>query len=268
MNSCSFDKLFSKSVPHILEKIFLSLDYESYKTCMEVNQSWKELFFSESYMKKSKSVFHNEISKDDKKLAVAVLKGNANEVCKLLSSKMIDVNKRSPHSIFTPLHLATVHGHIVVVQLLLDAGAAPNAANKYGITPLHKAIDYGYKNIVELILDRGGNLNKEDKDGNTPLQKAACKGLNETVKLLLERGAEVDKEDLWGHTALHWAAIYGHEDVVRTLLENGAMPNARDNRGRSPLYYAVHSAQMNRDLFSFKNGYISIVQILKKYVSN
>ena len=28
---CAFDKLFTKSVPHILEKIFLFLDFESFK---------------------------------------------------------------------------------------------------------------------------------------------------------------------------------------------------------------------------------------------
>ena len=29
--ACAFDKLFARSVPHILEEIFLSLDYESLK---------------------------------------------------------------------------------------------------------------------------------------------------------------------------------------------------------------------------------------------
>ena len=30
MSSCAFNMLFTKNVPHILEKIFLSVDYESF----------------------------------------------------------------------------------------------------------------------------------------------------------------------------------------------------------------------------------------------
>ena len=39
MASSAFDKLFTKSVPHLHEKIFLSKDYTSYKACMKVIKS-------------------------------------------------------------------------------------------------------------------------------------------------------------------------------------------------------------------------------------
>ena len=32
-----FDKLLTRNVPHILEKIFLSLDYNTFKKCQEVS---------------------------------------------------------------------------------------------------------------------------------------------------------------------------------------------------------------------------------------
>ena len=75
-----FDVLFAKNVPHLLEKIFLSLDYESYKTCMEVNQTWNQLLVSESYMKISKSLFSNEISMDTDKLGDFAANGNVRQV--------------------------------------------------------------------------------------------------------------------------------------------------------------------------------------------
>ena len=42
MDSCAFDKLFTNSVPHILEKVFFSLDYNSFKSCLEVSRTWNE----------------------------------------------------------------------------------------------------------------------------------------------------------------------------------------------------------------------------------
>ena len=55
---CPLDELFTRNVPHILENIFFSLDYESFKTCMEVNKGWHELLTSRFYNKKALLLFH------------------------------------------------------------------------------------------------------------------------------------------------------------------------------------------------------------------
>ena len=250
MDSCSFDKLFKIKVPHILEKIFFSLDFESYKTCTEVTQTWEELLYSQSYMKMSKSVFHNELPTKEAKLFDAAVNGNANEVCKLLSSSMIDVNK-SPYSPYipdTPLQRATFCGHIEVVKLLLDAGADPNVTDRFGETLVYKASDGGHKNVLKLLLDRGGNPTKEDINLNTPLHKAALRGKNDVVQLLLERGAEVNEQNLRNRTPLHIATENGHQDVVQTLLEKGAMPISE---GMSPGYPFSESDFDNRSFYRF-----------------
>ena len=44
-----FEKLFERNVPHVQEKIFFSLNYDSFKTCGEVCRAWNELMKSESY---------------------------------------------------------------------------------------------------------------------------------------------------------------------------------------------------------------------------
>ena len=41
--------LFNKSVPHVFEKIFFSLDYDSFLACGNVSKSWNELLSTESY---------------------------------------------------------------------------------------------------------------------------------------------------------------------------------------------------------------------------
>ena len=87
-----FDTLFSKNIPHILEKIFFSLDYESYKNCLEVSNEWKGVLASERYINKGKSVFKVEIVADEKKLCYEAKLGRRDTVNRLLASGMVDVN--------------------------------------------------------------------------------------------------------------------------------------------------------------------------------
>ena len=71
-----FNPLFFENFPHILEKIFFSGDYASYKICLEVNSEWKELLTSERYITKGKTVFKEEIMKDEEKLSKAAMADN------------------------------------------------------------------------------------------------------------------------------------------------------------------------------------------------
>ena len=166
MDLCAIDKLFKKSVPHILEKIFLSLDYESYKHCLEVNTKWKALLISESYLKIGRSLFQDDIASDEKALLNSARNGYEKEVRRLLSCSMVDVNRMHWmhwmhwNILSTPLHQAACKGHIIVVQLLLDRGADPNAVDSSGRTPLCMAAFHGGKEIVQLLLNAGGDPNK------------------------------------------------------------------------------------------------------------
>ena len=56
MDPCAFDTLFSKSVPHILEKIFFSLDYASFKNCLEVCSEWNGLLTTKQYQRRGVGV--------------------------------------------------------------------------------------------------------------------------------------------------------------------------------------------------------------------
>ena len=124
MSSSPFDKLFAKSVPHIHEKIFLSLDYESFKNCLEVNFIWHKLLTSEAYKTVAKAKFKFEIAYDQWKLCVAAGAGNGEEVKRLLSSGMLNINR--DWSWGTSLYEAVTQGHKEVVQILLNNGANPN----------------------------------------------------------------------------------------------------------------------------------------------
>ena len=59
---CAFDKLLAKRVPHIVEKIFLSLDFVSFKVSSEVSKTWNQLLRSELIQKKAKLLYHEDKS--------------------------------------------------------------------------------------------------------------------------------------------------------------------------------------------------------------
>ena len=88
---CAFNILFTKNVLHILEKIFLSLDYESFKTCQRASNSWNVLLTSASMTKKARSVFQKEIYRDENILWHSSRSGKTDVVRRLLSTGMMSL---------------------------------------------------------------------------------------------------------------------------------------------------------------------------------
>ena len=66
VHPCAFGTLFTRNVPHILERIFLSLDYYLFNECLKVNKAWNGLLTSESFKVKAKLLFHKEIEEEIK----------------------------------------------------------------------------------------------------------------------------------------------------------------------------------------------------------
>jgi ankyrin repeat protein len=143
----------------------------------------------------------------------------------------------------TALHWATYHDDLEQVKLLLEAGADPKAANRYGVTPLALACTNGNQEIVELLLEAGADPNSALVGGETALMTASRTGLLGPVKELLARGADVNAQERKGQTALMWAAAEGHVDVVDALLNAGADARARLRSGFTPLFFAVREGR-------------------------
>ena len=204
-NSCKFDKLFMISVPHILEKIFFSLDYASLKASREVCKRWYELMSTEAYQNNLQKVKDKEVD----------------------------------------LFWYSWLGDPAKIQELLSSGTDPNCKKGYalrdgvkhdfhGETPLNAAVSrlsaVGCQNVVEVLLNAGADPNTADCNGNTPLSIAAEKGLINTAKVLLDHGADPNAADEDGKTPLQHSLKYvnysygsgAHKAVAKLLIDRGA----------------------------------------------
>jgi len=281
---CGFDKLFTKNVPHVFEKIFFNCDYTSFKQCTEVSSSWSELLTSDSYKRLGKVTFHEDIVRD---LNLAFRKGNEYDARRTLTSGMVDldvlygtnvcplinsarrgwkdvvkylleegadVNKRLGQSGPTALalHEAAWKGHYEVAKLLIgrsDIGPPLNI----NFSPLHAASNEGHTKVVKLLLDAGADVNTLGQGGRTALHEAAYEGHYDVAKLLIARGANVNmQENMVNSTPLHEVLLYnsckfsweGQLNLVKLLLDAGADVNARTYFGRTPLYFALRDSNI------------------------
>ena len=223
MDACEFDRLLTRNVPHILEKIFFSIDYASFKKCLEVSKSWNDILKTESFLKRGTTLFWEEIHDE---LRLAAKEGNVDTIISLLSSFQANVNYQGYHNGMTPLHWAAVKGHKDVVLLLLDRGADPNSTFEdrwTPVTPLHWAANLGHKDVVLLLLNRGVDPNLADEDGWTPLHWAVRKGHKDVVLLLLQKGADPNMATNYGLTPLALEqGAFPNTDIANILKEYGA----------------------------------------------
>ena len=125
VDESEFGKLLSTNVPHILEEIFLSLDFQSLKNCHQVCKAWNRFLSSEPLHQKAKKL----LSHNNHRLQLALTEGNAKKLERILLNGMVDVNNedglhkmtaatRAPH-----MNLASYSSYKDVVVLLLKAGA-------------------------------------------------------------------------------------------------------------------------------------------------
>ncbi len=135
-----------------------------------------------------------------------------------------------------------------IVDLLLKAGADPNAVNQGDTLPLCDAATGGHYEIVQRLIEAGATFKIWPARCIPPLVAAAgvpAHGVEEgrkqerVAELLLDLGASVDGEIADGITALMTAASRGSERLINLFLGYGANVNHRSLDGRTPLICAA-----------------------------
>jgi uncharacterized protein len=132
---------------------------------------------------------------------------------------------------FQRLSQAAYEDSPMMARLLLRLGADPDGGDYNDtvpfafVTPLGTAASRGNLDVVEVLLENGANPDAADPTGFTPLAHAASQGHADIVRALLAAGARTDVMTMTG-TALDLARSGGHEAVVRLLEQASAAPGS------------------------------------------
>ncbi|KAH6651847.1 hypothetical protein BKA67DRAFT_680163 [Truncatella angustata] len=158
---------------------------------------------------------HSSLVMQGAPVHLASIKGNELAV-DLLLAKSVNVNAHLENG-WTALHMAAANGHSSVVSLLLRNGAEVNATDSAGGTAIYRAAETGQDGVIKLLVQHKGNVNMRTKLEQTPLLRAAENGHGAAVTLLLESGADWKIKDFLGWTPLYRAQDHGHDDVEKLL---------------------------------------------------
>ncbi|RYC86977.1 hypothetical protein BFJ63_vAg10110 [Fusarium oxysporum f. sp. narcissi] len=159
-------------------------------------------------------------------LIIAVQEGNEILVTRLIKAGA-NVNQyfsQYGRSV-TPLYVASMNGHLRIMQQLLDAGAAVDGKAGYLGTPFLAAVSEGQVEAMKMLLDAGADVQARSAVSKYPaLVIALDKEHPEVVDHLINAGANVNNSAQYYGSALQAAASKGYRDVTEKLLDVGADP--------------------------------------------
>ena len=164
--------------------------------------------------------------------------GKLTELRQLVLERGVHVDAEDQYSM-TLLQVASRHGHLDIVNFLIENNATVNATELDDRAALHFAVICGHTSIARFLLEHGADVNLRKRLGLTPLHVVAQTSHIDLVEVLLEHGAEMEAPDDNFDTPLDWAITFGSGVMVQALLEQGAILRDRDSSGKRPMERAV-----------------------------
>uniref|UniRef100_A0A1B0FAU7 Uncharacterized protein n=1 Tax=Glossina morsitans morsitans TaxID=37546 RepID=A0A1B0FAU7_GLOMM len=226
--------------------------YDYYETVKNIEQAvvnaWNNVLTAKAIIK---------ASQEAEKAAALALEGVEQEVNLNLKKKKVKVDEQTSgdvNSKFTALHIAALHGHQEIVQLLLNNNANPSLKDSQGRTPrdivgdveddtLEREQAIRERDAVEQKLQEAeqryaNNRKRIEQPGHNQHSEQYGATYNGEQTFLNKSNSESDAEES-ELTPLHYAARYGYVEIAEYLIDNGAGVDAQDKDGVTPLHYAA-----------------------------
>jgi ankyrin repeat protein len=210
-------------------------------------------------------VFPGTSSQCRRQLLRAARAGELDTVKKLLlffKSDEAFVNGRDTETGNTALHIASRHGHMEVMEVLLECGAQVNALNNAGSTPFFLATEGLHKTPSLLLLEWGADIHIKNRISKTALelirnadlkaflsrkyteyqelQVAVLKrdglALETHIDKHLNTMASLKSRCMKGNTLLHVAASTGCLNAVKKLLSQQVRADIHNDQKATPLH--------------------------------
>ncbi|NNE70107.1 MAG: hypothetical protein HKN29_07045 [Rhodothermales bacterium] len=160
------------------------------------------------------------------------------------------------------LNGAAFHGHWRLCEYLLELGASPTVPlEDTQETPLHAATSVPgrpeFEVVVDVLLRAGADPNARSRPGiesgcfmrdvrtagETPLHRAAAFGSSSMIEALIAAGGDVELRDTHGNTPLSWASLHDRPDAILRLLLFGPHRIHPDRDSRSDHGHGVSAMQ-------------------------
>ncbi|WP_062072415.1 ankyrin repeat domain-containing protein [Demequina sediminicola] len=139
----------------------------------------------------------------------------------------------------TPIMLAVARDDVATTELLIDAGADPNATNNAGQNTLHIAAMNGAgTEMAQLLIDEGVDsaLFDTSQIQAAPMHMAARNGSLDVLEALIAAGADVDlANERYGATPIFFAGSENQAEAARVLIDAGADLDHQEVDGETPL---------------------------------
>lgn len=164
------------------------------------------------------------------------------EAVKFLLKRGIDPNRITEWGD----HLVSSAKSAAVIEVLLEAGADPNAEDRRKV-PLAAAPD---AESVRLLHKHGADLRRSGKPGGSLIEQAIMADFNDRAEVITElvrQGAPFDPQGN-GASAIVSAAFFDQFKVVESLLTLGVSPNALSNQAESRSVLASAAVQGSPEL--------------------
>ncbi|OMJ73271.1 hypothetical protein SteCoe_28084 [Stentor coeruleus] len=170
-------------------------------------RKFSDLLSTEQYAE-ALETYKEQTSKMDSALIEAAGSNNASLCRQLLDRReygelVAQTNAKDAEG-NTPLHLAAMHGHLKVCEILLDYGdnIDKNPINIHKKTPLHLACINNQIPLAQLLVRSGANINALDDLENTPVHYSAQLGSKDLLEWLLSKGPDLTIKNFEGKTAM------------------------------------------------------------------